>query len=443
MPDNFMTDWWQNQAIVDFVTAEVLLLRRHEPGDQLVLLRCCYDKLPPDWQKLHRLTTSVWLYGNALKAHEMGFQVPTKQELLAMNQTQFLSRWVDGLHRLANDGDTEPLMKVIHKMMFKWVTPVPRQVLIELYRLLGLWEKAWQVPTLQVPVSQDVITFEWTGQSLIDRSILLDLRMHPRKIRNNGWGDIINFCWLPDWLYRCGAKSVGMLCDRSIEPLLRTLRTPIVFNPAKPGQFDFVSGSVMNCLTFSKWTPERYLPPQGYLSTPVVGQPKPVDKFRVALCWATGDLQTEQHWQSLKMEARNRSMPFHWIEEFLLLIPDIEWISLQADLSYLDAISHEDKVLTLKPLIKNWSVTARWLISCDLLISVDTAVAHLGGALGVPTAVLLQKTADWRWQRNTDKSMFYPSIKLFRQLNNNDWREPMEQVAAWVTQLKRIHAEPC
>ena len=66
--------------------------------------------------------------------------------------------------------------------------------------------------------------------------------------------------------------------------------------------------------------------------------------------------------------------------------------------------------------------TARALMALDLLITVDTATAHLAGALGRPVWVLLPLVADWRWLRDRDDSPWYPSMRLFRQNKSGDWK---------------------
>jgi len=65
--------------------------------------------------------------------------------------------------------------------------------------------------------------------------------------------------------------------------------------------------------------------------------------------------------------------------------------------------------------------TAMLLAGLDLLVTVDTMVAHLAGALGTPTWLLLKRDADWRWLRGRADSPWYPSMRLFRQKEAGDW----------------------
>jgi ADP-heptose:LPS heptosyltransferase len=73
--------------------------------------------------------------------------------------------------------------------------------------------------------------------------------------------------------------------------------------------------------------------------------------------------------------------------------------------------------------------TAALIHSLDLVISVDTAAAHVAGALGVPVWLLLPFVADWRWLRDRDDSPWYPSMRLFRQSKRGDWDSVLTRVA--------------
>ena len=72
--------------------------------------------------------------------------------------------------------------------------------------------------------------------------------------------------------------------------------------------------------------------------------------------------------------------------------------------------------------------------NCDLIITNDTSVAHLAGGLGKTTWVLLKKVPDWRWGLQ-EKTFWYPSMRLFRQKEINDWRTIIEELASEATKL--------
>src|SRR6202012_4470181 len=71
--------------------------------------------------------------------------------------------------------------------------------------------------------------------------------------------------------------------------------------------------------------------------------------------------------------------------------------------------------------LKDFSDTAALIANLDLVITVDTAVAHLAGALGTPVWVLLPFIPDWRWLLDRDDSPWYPTARLFRQTASGDW----------------------
>jgi tetratricopeptide (TPR) repeat protein len=86
-------------------------------------------------------------------------------------------------------------------------------------------------------------------------------------------------------------------------------------------------------------------------------------------------------------------------------------------------------------LILDFEDTAALIANLDLVISIDTAVAHLVGAMGKPVWLLLPNSADWRWMANRDDSSWYPTMKLFRQPEPGDWGAVICSVAASLAQL--------
>ena len=75
------------------------------------------------------------------------------------------------------------------------------------------------------------------------------------------------------------------------------------------------------------------------------------------------------------------------------------------------------------------------MATLDLVVTSDTSIAHLAGALGRPVLVALKHAADWRWLRDRDDSPWYPTMRLFRQTRKGDWDGVLERIAAWVEPL--------
>ena len=86
--------------------------------------------------------------------------------------------------------------------------------------------------------------------------------------------------------------------------------------------------------------------------------------------------------------------------------------------------------MPLEPLLSNFSDTAYALSWMDLVITVDTALAHAAGAMGIPTLLLLPYYADWRWFMDRTDSPWYPSMQLYRQPKPGDWSPVIQQVLA-------------
>ena len=79
--------------------------------------------------------------------------------------------------------------------------------------------------------------------------------------------------------------------------------------------------------------------------------------------------------------------------------------------------------------LDDFSYTAEQVSRLDLVISVDTSVAHLAGALSVPVWILLVKASDWRWLLGRDDSPWYPTARLFRQHQAGNWNEVVRRVS--------------
>ena len=87
-------------------------------------------------------------------------------------------------------------------------------------------------------------------------------------------------------------------------------------------------------------------------------------------------------------------------------------------------------IVDLSPHLADFADTAAVIGRLDLVITVDTAVAHLAGALARPVWVLLSYAADWRWLRDRDDSPWYPTMRLFRQPRPGDWEPVIAEVQA-------------
>jgi ADP-heptose:LPS heptosyltransferase len=105
-----------------------------------------------------------------------------------------------------------------------------------------------------------------------------------------------------------------------------------------------------------------------------------------------------------------------------LLDADAAFVSLQKDPKPEDAaVLEQAGIIDLAAQLTDFSETAALISRLDLVITVDTSVAHLAGALGRPTWILLPYLPDWRWLLDRDDSPWYPTVRLFRQDATRDY----------------------
>jgi tetratricopeptide (TPR) repeat protein len=128
---------------------------------------------------------------------------------------------------------------------------------------------------------------------------------------------------------------------------------------------------------------------------------------------------------------RNRSIALDRLRP-LLSTPGLSFVSVQRDVRDADREMLGDRalVIDLGSELTDFADTAAVLALADLVITVDTAVAHLAGALGRPTWILLPFWPDWRWTLERDASPWYPHARLFRQGASGDWGPVIERVKA-------------
>src|SRR5262249_46814005 len=138
-----------------------------------------------------------------------------------------------------------------------------------------------------------------------------------------------------------------------------------------------------------------------------------------------------------------RSIP---LTEFLRLqrLPDLRLISLQKHhgLEQLARLADDSNIETLgdgiAPASDGFVDSAAAIANLDLVITCDTSIAHLSGALGKPTWIILKHAADWRWLLDREDSPWYPTVRLFRQSQPGDWESAFSKVADALISLQRL-----
>ena len=146
-----------------------------------------------------------------------------------------------------------------------------------------------------------------------------------------------------------------------------------------------------------------------------------LERPRIAIAWSGNPSH---------LNDRNRSIAFAKLAP-LLSIP-ARFVSIQRDVRGEDsaALAGESRVTNVGAELENFADTAAVIALCDLVISVDTAVAHLAGAMGRPLWMLLPFAPDWRWTLDGETSPWYPTARLFRQTSLGDWDGAIARVGA-------------
>ena len=258
----------------------------------------------------------------------------------------------------------------------------------------------------------------WLGdQPLQGKTILL--------YAEQGLGDTIQFCRYVESVARLGATIVLEVQG----PLLKLLSNlkgvdQIVASGDTLPHFDYHCPLMSLPLAFK--TELDSIPPvcEGIKSDPdkllqwrlALGEK---ERPRVGLVWGGNSVNMNDHIRSVDLAL------------LLSRLPDgCDYISLQKDFSDRDhaLLNDQQKIRCFGNEIKDFSDTAALCDLMDVIISVDTSVAHLAASLGKPTWILLPYTPDWRWQLDRQDNPWYPSVKLYRQEIIYDWDAVLAKV---------------
>jgi tetratricopeptide (TPR) repeat protein len=266
----------------------------------------------------------------------------------------------------------------------------------------------------------------WTGQPLGPEARLLIWC-------EQGFGDIVQFArYLPIVADKC--KAVWMLVRKPLAPLFREIkgisRVYEVGEKVPPFEFQCPLLSLPRVLGTRVDTIPREVP---YLRVPADRSPPalttpPGTRLKIGITWAGNPSHGND---------RHRSCT---LKDFLLLLglPGLAFFSLQRDepARQLAELGVDAVIRDVASDLGDFGDTAALLTALDLVISVDTAIVHLAGALGRPVWTLLPYAPDWRWRVHGNGSAWYPTMRLFRQPTPGDWRAVFEAVRSALLALK-------
>jgi len=139
------------------------------------------------------------------------------------------------------------------------------------------------------------------------------------------------------------------------------------------------------------------------------------------LVWSGNPLHKNDHNRSILLADLLRYLP-----------AEFQYVSLQKDVRESDrqTLQSNPAILNFSDDLQDFSDTAALCDCMDAIISVDTSVAHLSGALGKDTWILLPVVPDWRWLLDRDDSPWYPRVKLYRQKATRDWHGVLDQMSS-------------
>ena len=267
----------------------------------------------------------------------------------------------------------------------------------------------------------------WKGEDIRDKTILV--------VGEQGHGDCIQFSRFIFNLHTAGAKVKLQVTDGLI-PLLS--QSNIIEQIGRYGE---------DMGEFDYWVPIMSIP--GILGITLDNLPKmqnyltaipalmklwqdrlgPKKRMRVGFSWSgRKDSWIHQH----------KSVPFPVILDMIQSNPQYEWINLQIDASAEEEEQLSAVGVTRYPgTIASFADTAALIMHMDVVISVDTAISHLAGALGRPTWIMLNHYGqDWRWLLDRNNSPWYSTATLFRQPARGDWASVTKKIVQYLSWYK-------
>ena len=161
----------------------------------------------------------------------------------------------------------------------------------------------------------------------------------------------------------------------------------------------------------------------------------PQNKRKVGIVWGSNPAHGVD-WG--KRRALKKSIPVQLLQQ-LSEVEKIQFVGVQNhENAYQASDAPNLDIIDMSAYLDTLASTAALMSQLDLIITVDTSIAHLGGALGLPTWVLLMQQSDWRWSKHTSESYWYASTRLFRQSRQGDWQSLLVELE---NELRRWSAE--
>jgi TPR repeat/Glycosyltransferase family 9 (heptosyltransferase) len=283
--------------------------------------------------------------------------------------------------------------------------------------LRGDYERGWADHEARWDVAQ-LPRSSWRGEGcrIWDGSDLGDTPLHLHA--EGGYGDTLMLArYLP--VLRDRGIRVRLHAQTGLEPLLRDMvdaYAPSVLLHHEPDR------TAVHCGGFSlphvlHTTIDTIPTPEGYLARELSAGPRVAGPLRVGLVWAGNPNVVHDF---------DRSAPSLTTLSPLFDVGDVEWTSLQIGARATEA---EGKMLRPPPRLADYADTARLIADLDLVISVDTSVAHLAGAMGRPVWTMVPTAPEFRWMLDRTDTPWYRSMRLFRRTRTDAWAPMVATIA--------------
>jgi hypothetical protein len=271
---------------------------------------------------------------------------------------------------------------------------------------LGEWSAAWPHYEMRESCREFTNQMEKIGKTVWDGQITAGHRI--LLVAEQGAGDAIQFIRYARFLTEAG-MIVQVHCSAALERLFAV--QPWVHEVSTKGYLEFDSACLMMSLPYRFDTEPKSIPGDvPYLNWPAPAKASQPNRApRVGLAWAGTPLNSRDEWRSCPQDAYSK----------LLQVPGIDFQSLQLGWPQNGGGGPWSTVVPLSDEIFDYAETAEIIAQLDLVISVDTSIAHLAGALGKPVWLLLGRHVDWRWLLERTDTPWYPGMRLFR-MNDND-----------------------
>lgn len=295
--------------------------------------------------------------------------------------------------------------------------------LATLYLLQAQFEKGWdkydKSRMIRYNSAQPDIPC-WAGEELSGRKILL--------YHEQGFGDTLHFVRYTHMVAQLAARTVLWVqkplqrLTASSFPLLEVHGSDGV----PPGNFDFSCPlpSLPRIFNTSAQTIPQIIPYIKPCPEVTAKWTRVVEQLPVHHCYKAGVVwagNPNHH------NDRNRSIPIGLFAE-LFTVKEVTWFCLQVGSQGFPMFPNSGNLFAFSEELVDFAETAGLIQQLDLVITVDSAVAHLAGAMGKRTWLLLPFAPDWRWQIKREDSPWYPTMRLFRQRRAGDWREVLARV---------------